>query len=72
MEEKRTTKIKNIILWWISIMLILYTLIYIGDATPQAICFGILAVLLMPPVNNKINEKFIKENKLNIYQPIEK
>ena len=65
MEEKRTTKIKNIILWWISIMLILYTLIYIGDATPQAICFGILAVLLMPPVNNKINEKFIKENRKN-------
>lgn len=65
MEEKRTTKIKNIILWWISIMLILYTLIYIGDATPQAICFGILAVLLMPPVNKKINEKFIKENRKN-------
>ena len=65
MEEKRTTKIKNIILWWISIMLILYTLIYIGDATPQAICFGILAVLLMPPVNNKINEKFIKESRKN-------
>ena len=65
MEEKRTTKIKNIILWWISIMLILYTLIYIGDATPQAICFGILAVLLMPPVNKKINEKLIKGNKKN-------
>lgn len=65
MEEKRTTKIKNIILWWISTMLILYTLMYIGDATPQAICFGILAVLLMPPVNNKINEKFIKENRKN-------
>ena len=65
MEEKRTTKIKNIILWWISTMLILYTLMYIGDATPQAICFGILAVLLMPPVNKKINEKLIKGNKKN-------
>lgn len=65
MEEKRTTKIKNIILWWISTMLILYTLMYIGDATPQAICFGILAILLMPPVNKKINEKLIKGNKKN-------
>ena len=46
-------------------MLILYTLMYIGDATPQAICFGILAVLLMPPVNKKINEKLIKGNKKN-------
>ena len=46
-------------------MLILYTLIYIGNATSQAICFGILAALLMPPVNNKINEKIIKENRKN-------
>lgn len=54
---------KNTISWVISIFLILSMLVYIGQALTQAILMGILGLLVMPPINKKINEKFINENK---------
>lgn len=62
MENERKEKNKNIILWGISIFLILSMLVYIGQTTTQAILMGILGILVMPPINKKINEKFINGN----------
>lgn len=63
MENERTGKTKNTILWVISIFLMLSMIVYIGQATTQAILMGILGLLVMPPINKKINEKIINGNK---------
>lgn len=59
----KNRKNKNIILWVISIFLILSILVCIKQVTPQAILMGILGLLVMPPINKKINEKIINGNK---------
>lgn len=46
-----------------SIFLLISMFVYFTSNASAALIMGILGILLLPPVNRKINEKIIKENK---------
>lgn len=56
-KEEKNGKIKNIILWIISILFILLFILYFKETPVPSIGILIAGIMLMPPVNNEIKKK---------------
>lgn len=50
-----------------SVFLLISMFVFFSSNVSAAVIMGILGILLLPPVNRKINEKIIKENKTRNY-----
>ncbi len=64
---KEKLKGKDTIIGAISIFLIISMFVFIGYNAAIAILMGVLGVMLLPAVNSKINEKFVKGSKVRRY-----
>lgn len=63
MLEKEKTNIKTILMYVVGIFLIISMSTYLGRNLLVAILMGLLGIAILPPVNEKINERWIKGNK---------
>lgn len=63
MLEKEKTNIKTILMYVVGIFLIISMATYLGRNLLVAILMGLLGIAILPPVNEKINERWIKGNK---------
>ena len=63
MLEKEKTNIKTILMYVVGIFLIISMATYLGQNLLVAIIMGLLGIAILPPVNEKINERWIKGNK---------
>lgn len=63
MLEKEKTNIKTILMYVVGIFLIISMATYLGRNLLVAILMGLLGIAILPPINEKINERFIKGNK---------
>ena len=63
MLEKEKTNIKTILMYVVGIFLIISMATYLGQNLLVAILMGLLGIAILPPVNEKINERWIKGNK---------
>ena len=63
MLEKEKTNIKTILMYVVGIFLIISMATYLGRNLLVAILMGLLGIAILPPVNEKINERWIKKNK---------
>ena len=61
--KKEKTNIKTILMYVVGIFLIISMATYLGQNLLVAILMGLLGIAILPPVNEKINERFIKGNK---------
>ena len=64
---KEKLKGKDTIIGAISVFLIISMFVFIGYNAVIAILMGVLGVMLLPAVNSKINEKFVKGSKVRRY-----
>lgn len=64
---KEKLKGKDTIIGAISVFLIISMFVFIGYNAAIAILMGVLGVMLLPAVNSKINEKFVKGSKVRRY-----
>lgn len=64
---KEKLKGKDTIIGAISIFLIISMFVFIGYNAVIGILMGVLGVMLLPAVNSKINEKFVKGSKVRRY-----
>ena len=63
MLEKEKTNIKTILMYVVGIFLIISMATYLGRNLLVAILMGLLGIAILPPINEKINERWIKGNK---------
>ncbi len=63
MLEKEKTNIKTILMYVVGIFLIISMATYLGQNLLVAILMGLLGIAILPPINEKINERWIKGNK---------
>ena len=63
MLEKEKTNIKTILMYVVGIFLIISMVTYLGQNFLLAILMGLLGIAILPPINEKINERWIKGNK---------
>lgn len=61
--KKEKTNIKTILMYVVGIFLIISMATYLGQNLLVAILMGLLGIAILPPVNEKINERWIKGNK---------
>ena len=61
--KKEKTNIKTILMYVVGIFLIISMATYLGRNLLVAILMGLLGIAILPPVNEKINERWIKGNK---------
>ena len=61
--KKEKTNIKTILMYVVGIFLIISMVTYLGQNFLLAILIGLLGIAILPPINEKINEKWIKGNK---------
>lgn len=61
--KKEKTNIKTILMYVVGIFLIISMATYLGQNLLVAILMGLLGIAILPPINEKINERFIKGNK---------
>lgn len=61
--KKEKTNIKTILMYVVGIFLIISMSTYLGRNLLVAILMGLLGIAILPPVNEKINERWIKGNK---------
>ena len=61
--KKEKINIKTILMYVVGIFLILSMLTYLAQSPLVAILMGLLGIAILPPVNEKINERWIKGNK---------
>ena len=64
---KEKLKGKDILIGAISVFLIISMFVFIGYNAVIGILMGVLGVMLLPAVNSKINEKFVKDSKIKRY-----
>ena len=64
---KEKLKGKDTIIGAISVFLIISMFVFIGYNAVIGILMGVLGVMLLPAVNSKINEKFVKGSKVRRY-----
>ena len=63
MLEKEKTNIKTILMYVVGIFLIISMATYLGRNLLVAILMGLLGIAILPPINEKINERWLKGNK---------
>ena len=61
--KKEKTNIKTILMYVVGIFLIISMATYLGQNLLVAILMGLLGIAILPPINEKINERWIKGNK---------
>ena len=61
--KKEKTNIKTILMYVVGIFLIISMATYLGRNLLVAILMGLLGIAILPPINEKINERWIKGNK---------
>ena len=61
--EKEKINIKTMLMYIIGIFLIISMVTYLGQNLLVAMLMGLLGIAILPPVNEKINERLIRGNK---------